>query len=37
MMNLIKYSPDAIQSFDFFQDLWAEVTHGAKMVGHFLK
>ena len=22
---------------DFFQDWWAEVTHGAKMGGHFLK
>ena len=22
---------------DFFQDWWAEVTHGAKMVGHFFK
>ena len=22
---------------DFFQDWWAEWTHGAKMVGHFLK
>ena len=20
---------------DFFQDRWAEVTHGAKIVGHF--
>ena len=22
---------------DFFQDMWAEVTHGAKTLGHFLK
>ena len=31
MVNILRAS-------DFFQDWWAEVTHGAKkMVGHFLK
>ena len=25
------------RALDFFQDWWAKVTHGVKMVGHFLK
>ena len=25
------------RALDFFHDWWAEVTHGAKMEGHFLK
>ena len=34
-------NPDEMQhntrASDFFQDWWAKVTYGAKMVGHFLK
>ena len=30
-------NPDQTRASDFFQDWWAKVTHGAKMVGHFMK